>query len=77
MVQEGLRGNQVLSSTPLNRAQLEAVARALVDSRGGLTHRELTQLLTQKRLPTGDIAQAKWIRLFNALVQSQNVLQSN
>lgn len=67
----------MLSSRLLDSAQLEAVARALVDSRGGLTHHELTRLLTQKRLSTGDKAQAKWIRLYNALAQSQTFLQSN
>lgn len=52
--------------------QLEAIAHALVEGDGGLTHSEVTHLFTSCKLTDIDSSLSKWRRVYNAFVEFQN-----
>ncbi len=59
-------------------AEIEALAEALADSQGGLSHADVTSLLSQCRLPHGRRSmEPKRVRLVEAFVHSHNLLRSD
>lgn len=53
-------------------SSLEALARELAETVGGLTGSELTRTLAEARIPDVDPQNTKWKRLFNAFVDFEN-----
>ena len=55
--------------------QIEAVARVLADTNGGLTGSEIAFILRDAVIPDIDSSNTKWKRLYNALASIQNEKQ--
>ena len=56
---------------PFSPGQVERIARALADTRLGLTGTEIGHALAKARIPDIDPQNSKWKRLYNALVTQQ------
>lgn len=57
---------------PFSSQQIEAVARVLADTSGGLTGFEIGFILGDAGIPDVDASNTKWKRLYNALASIQN-----
>ncbi len=60
----------------LTEPQIEAIAHALADPPGGLTHNDITHLLKSYRMDAQNLDQAKWRRVYNGFVSSLNRTQN-
>jgi hypothetical protein len=60
---------------PFTSEHLTAICKVLGDTEKGLNGSEISQLLTDCRIPDPDPAQTKWKRLFNAFAGWQNSKQ--
>ena len=72
-----IEGSVVLGkSIDLKASHLKAIAQALTDSTGGLTHREIDYLLDQFRMEPQAREFVKWERVFNGFASSVNRTQN-
>ena len=60
---------------PFDVQKLEAACRVIADTERGLTGSEIGYLLQDCKLTDTSPTEAKWIRLFNSLVEAQNKYQ--
>lgn len=60
----------------LEPAHIEAIARALVESKGGLSHQEITYYLDARGMDSQSADLARWKRVFNGFASSLNRTQN-